>query len=48
MIFAIGLQFGLKIIIKENTVPLAGFSALFLCIIIIKDSISLFQKMTLL
>ena len=48
MIFAIALQLGLKKIIKEDTVPLAGFSALFLCIIIIKDSFSLFQKMTLL
>lgn len=48
MIFAIGLQMGLKKIIKGNTVPLAGFSALFLSMVILNDSVSLFQKMTLL
>lgn len=48
MIFAIGLQMGLKKIITEQTVPLAGFSALFLCIVILKDSLLLFQKITLL
>jgi hypothetical protein len=48
MIFAIGLQMGLKKIIAEQTVPLAGFSALFLCIVILKDSLLFFQKITLL
>ncbi|WP_349238953.1 prepilin peptidase [Flavobacterium yafengii] len=48
MIFAIGLQLGLKKIIQENTVPLAGFSALLLFILIIKDMILDFQKITLL
>lgn len=48
MIFAIGLQMGLKKIIREKTVPLAGFSALLLFIIIIKDMILDFQKITLL
>lgn len=48
MVFAIGLQIGFKKIITENTVPLAGFSALFLCLVILKDSLKLFQKITLL
>lgn len=48
MIFAIGLQMGLKKIITEQTVPLAGFSALFLCIVILKDNFLHFQKITLL
>lgn len=48
MVFAILLQFGLKKIIKENTVPLAGFSALLLFIIVIKDLSFHFQKITLL
>ena len=48
MIFAIGLQLGLKKIIRENTVPLAGFSALLLLILIIKDMMLDFQKITLL
>ncbi len=48
MIFAIGLQLGLKKIIRENTVPLAGFSALLLFILIIKDMMLDFQKITLL
>jgi hypothetical protein len=48
MLFAIVVQFGFKKIIKEETVPLAGFSALFLFIIVLKDSFVDFQKMTLL
>ncbi|RTY91792.1 prepilin peptidase [Flavobacterium sp. GT3R68] len=48
MVFAIVLQIGLKKIIKENTVPLAGFASLFLFIIIIKDMMFGFQKITLL
>ena len=34
-------------IIKENTVPLAGFSSLFLCIVLMKDCFLTFQKLTL-
>jgi hypothetical protein len=48
LLFAIVLQFGLKKFIKEETVPLAGFSSLFLFIIILKDSFFVFQKITLL
>jgi hypothetical protein len=48
LLFAIALQFGLKSFIKEETVPLAGFSSLFLFIIILKDSLFIFQKITLL
>jgi hypothetical protein len=48
LLFAIVLQFGLKKFIKEETVPLAGFSALFLFIILLKDSFFAFQKLTLL
>ncbi|WP_157849257.1 prepilin peptidase [Flavobacterium sp. Root420] len=47
MIFALLLQFVFKKIIHENTVPLAGFSALFLFIILIKDYLSIYQKLTL-
>ncbi|WP_410505351.1 prepilin peptidase [Flavobacterium sp. JLP] len=48
MIFAILLQFGLKKFIKEETVPLAGFSSLFLFIMLLKDHYLFFQKITLL
>jgi hypothetical protein len=48
MIFAILLQFGLKKFIKEETVPLAGFSSLFLFIMLLKDYYLFFQKITLL
>lgn len=48
LFFAVCMQFGLKKIIKEQTVPLAGFSSLFLFIILLKDSFVFFQKMTLL
>lgn len=47
LVFAIIMQFGLKRIIKENTVPLAGFSALFLFIVLMKDYFLTFQKLTL-
>lgn len=47
MIFALVLQIALKKFIHENTVPLAGFSALFLIIILIKDYLSFYQKITL-
>lgn len=47
LVFAIAMQFGLKRIIKENTVPLAGFSALFLFIVLMKDYFLTFQKLTL-
>lgn len=48
LLFAIILQFGLKKLIKEETVPLAGFSALFLFIMILKDNLFIFYKITLL
>ncbi|KIC01563.1 hypothetical protein OA88_13245 [Flavobacterium sp. JRM] len=48
MLFAIGLQLSLKKISTEETVPLAGFSALLLCIVFLKDHYFLFHKMTLL
>lgn len=48
LIFAILMQFVLKKIIREKTVPLAGFAALFLFIILLKDSFVDFQKITLL
>lgn len=48
LVFAICLQFGLKKFIREETVPLAGFSAAFLFIIILKDSFMHFHKITLL
>ncbi len=48
MLFAIILQIGLKKIMKQNSVPLAGFSALLLLILIIKDIMLNFQKITLL
>lgn len=47
MIFAIVLQLGLKKIIKDNTIPLAGFSAILIMVIIIVDLIFDFEKMTL-
>jgi hypothetical protein len=47
MIFAIIMQLSLKKIIKQQTVPLAGFSALLLFIIFVKDSFLFFQKITL-
>lgn len=48
LLFAILLQLGLKKFMKENTVPLAGFSALFLIIVLLKEYFLTFQKITLL
>lgn len=48
MVFAIGLQLALRRIMKHETVPLAGFSALLLMVMIAKDQLTDFQKMTLL
>lgn len=48
MIFAIAMQVGLKKFMKHETVPLAGFSALFLFAVIVKDIVFHFQKITLL
>lgn len=48
MVFAIGLQLAFRKIMKHETVPLAGFSALLLLLIIAKDQLTDFQKMTLL
>lgn len=48
MLFAVLLQLSLKRILKKQTVPLAGFTALFLCMIILKDYFLIFQKITLL
>jgi len=48
LVFSIVMQFGLKNFIKENTVPLAGFSALFLFAVLMKDYFLTFQKITLL
>ncbi|MFM9987826.1 prepilin peptidase [Flavobacterium sp.] len=48
MVFAVLMQLGLKRIIKQETVPLAGFSALLLIMVILKDTFLNFQKMTIL
>lgn len=48
MVFAVAMQLGLKKIIKQETVPLAGFSALLLIMVILKDTFLNFQKMTML
>ena len=47
MIFAIGLQIALKKMLKHDTVPLAGFSALLLILVVLKDMMLNFQKITL-
>lgn len=46
MLFALLLQFVFKKYIHENTVPLAGFSSLFLFIILVKDYLHFYQKLT--
>ncbi|OXE95176.1 hypothetical protein B0A63_25375 [Flavobacterium johnsoniae UW101] len=46
MLFALLLQFAFKKYIHENTVPLAGFSSLFLFIILVKDYLHFYQKLT--
>ena len=48
LIIAIVLQVSLRKIIKEKTVPLAGFAAFFLFFLIIKDVALGFKKITLL
>jgi hypothetical protein len=48
MVFALLLQFGLQKFIKQDTIPLAGFSALLLIVFIVADLGFSFQKMTLL
>lgn len=47
MFFAICMQFTLRKKIKHNTVPLAGFSALFLFIILAMDSLLNVPKISL-
>jgi hypothetical protein len=48
MVFAIGMQLALRRTMKHETVPLAGFAALFLLLIIAKDQLTDFPKTTLL
>jgi len=48
MLFAIVLQLSFRKIMKTATVPLAGFSAAFLIIVLLKDIFLQIQKMTLL
>ncbi|KLT68393.1 MULTISPECIES: prepilin peptidase [Flavobacterium] len=48
LLFAIFLQTALKRFMKEETVPLAGFSALFLLIVLLKDHFMFLQKITFL
>ena len=48
MIFSIVLQLLFKKVMKDNTVPLAGFSALLLLLILIKDLLFSFNKITVL
>lgn len=47
LLFSIILQLGLNKFIKQETVPLAGFSSLFLLIMLLKDQFTFFQKITL-
>jgi len=47
MFFAICLQFALEKKMKQNTVPLAGFSALFLFIVLTMDSLLSIPKISL-
>lgn len=47
MIFAVLLQLGLRKVTKEKTVPLAGYSALFLMLLIAKDLLLNLPKITL-
>lgn len=48
LVFSILIHFSLKKFIAENTVPLAGFSALLLIILLMNDCFLNFQKITLL
>lgn len=47
MIFALLLQVSFKKFTTSDTVPLAGFAALFLVIVLIKDFFSFYQNLTL-
>lgn len=47
LLFAIVMQFVLRKWIKKDSVPLAGLSALFLLLVIAKDVLFSFQKITL-
>ncbi|MEO6175608.1 MAG: hypothetical protein ABIP27_10710 [Flavobacterium circumlabens] len=47
MVFALVVQLVFKKVITEHTVPLAGFSALFLGIVLIRDYCSFYPKLTL-
>lgn len=48
MLFSIVLQSIFKKVLKDKTVPLAGFSALLLLLVIAKDLVFSFNKLTLL
>lgn len=48
MLFAIVVQLGLKKIVNNDSIPLAGFSAVLVIGIILVDLISNFEKITLL
>lgn len=47
MVFSIIMQLSLRKMMDEKSVPLAGFSSLFLLLILIKDMALIFPKMTL-
>lgn len=47
MVFAIVLQLSFKKMMKYDTIPLAGFSALLLLLIMVKDLLFSFNKITL-
>jgi hypothetical protein len=46
MVFAVVMQLGLKKLIKQETVPLAGFSSLLLILVILKDILLEFKRIT--
>lgn len=48
LIFSILMQFSVQKLMKEKTVPLAGFASLFLAVVIMADIFMSFQKFTLL
>lgn len=48
MIFSIALQFVFKKVMTDNTIPLAGFSALLLMLFILKDLLLTYTKITVL
>lgn len=47
MIFAVLMQFSFQKVMKEKSVPLAGFSALLLVFVIVFDIFTDFQNITL-